>query len=82
MENVRLPESYYSIETLQWLSDILERMEYVSNKSTNEMQQFLKFITWRLHLCTAQHILGVLTPIIRSSTTAVAASSFTFGAWW
>jgi hypothetical protein len=42
------------------------------------MQQLLKFIT--SHLKTAQHVLGVLTPIIRSSTTAVAAFGLTVGA--
>jgi Na+/H+ antiporter NhaC len=46
------------------------------------MQQFLKFITLHLLVCTAQHITSVLTAIIRSSTTAVAAFGFTVGAWW
>jgi len=42
------------------------------------MQQFLKFIIYGLS--TAQHVSGVLMSIIRSSTTAVAASGFTVGA--
>jgi len=37
-------------------------------------------LSWRLF--TAQHVSGVFTPIIRSSTTAGVASGLAVGAWW
>jgi hypothetical protein len=77
----RCLEEMFSICEMKYAFKVQVRVSlYNSNKSTNYILQFLKFITWRL--CAAKHVSGVLTPITRSSTTAVAASGFTVGAWW
>ena len=59
--------TYCMIET-----DTIKIKIICSNKSTNQIHHSLRFIARRSN--TAQHVSGILLPIIRSPTTAVAAS--------
>jgi hypothetical protein len=70
----------YSADGFSSLTFWHRSFTFNSNKSQIWSNNFFSLLSWSLF--TAQHVLGVFPPIIRSSMTAVAASGFTFVSWW
>jgi hypothetical protein len=78
-EETNTPQSYrfYTQQKRVLLQKLIsvplaKKIALHSNKSTNQMHQSLRFVARRSN--TDQHFSGILMPIIKSSTTAVAAS--------
>jgi len=77
------PMHHHTIQTVRAPSHNLKFASpciIIQFKQINQLDATISPV-YNLTFFSAQHVSGVLTPIIRSSTTAVEASGFAFGAW-